>query len=187
LIQARAVDYYEYRNECGFQGVWEVAFDREMIRLANRRGVCLALFSDAYGTPEIGQFVRRRPVLDSVLAAECRPGRHHVVSLHTYGNVHSGPWIFGRWLLFRAALGKRYDAIQYIFTEFGVTNAAGNNDGRGVADCGVATRETLEAIVEYKKHREVLGFALFSVGGSTEWLDLTPCLPQMAEALRGLR
>jgi hypothetical protein len=187
LLQAGAIDYYEYRNECGFIGSWDIAFDREMVRLATQASVCLALFSDSYGTPEPYQFATRRPVFDAVLSAQCQPGKYHVVSLHTYGKVQTGQWLFGRWLMFRAALGSNYNALRYLFTEFGVTNAQGNNDGRGTPNCNVATQETLEALIEYKKHPEVLGFALFSVGSGTEWIDLTPCLPQMARALRRLR
>lgn len=187
LIQAGAIDYYEYRNECGFIGTWDAAFDREMVRLATAARVCLALFSDSYGTPEPYQFVTRRPVFDLVLSTECQPGKRHVVSLHTYGRVQSGQWLFGRWLMFRAALGSQYNALQYLFTEFGVTNAQGNIDGRGTPNCVTATQEIVEAVIEYKKHPEVLGFALFSVGSGTEWIDLTPCLPRIAQALRQLR
>jgi len=182
LLGQGVIDWHELQNECGYPGAtYENAYWLEMLRLAKEKGLCLAVYSDSYGTPEIDQFVSRRPVFDRILSDECQPGRHHIVSLHTYGNVASGEWIFGRWLKFRAALGSQYDELQYVFTEFGVTNAAGNNDGRGSPDCGMAAHETLAAVAEYKKHPEVLGFALFSVGPGSEWVDLTSCLLQIAD------
>jgi hypothetical protein len=187
LLGPGVISRFEVTNECGAPpATWENAFWLETLRLAKQQSICLAIYSDSYGTPEIEQFVARRPVFDRILSEECRPGERHLISLHTYGNVSSGDYIFGRWKLFRSALraiDPKYDALQYVFTEFGVTNAAGNNDGRGTADCGRAALETQQAVAEYKKSPEVLGFALFNVGGGSEWLDLTPCLGQIAATL----
>jgi hypothetical protein len=182
--QGNPVDFREYRNECGFAAQWEVAFDKEIIRLANNAGVCLAIQSYAYGQPEPEQYATLAPVLDAILAQECAPGRRHIIAAHTYGNVQSGIFIFGRWQLFRAAVGSKYDSIQWVFSEFGVSNQQGNNDGRGSPDCPRAALETRQAVDEYRKHPEVLGFSLYSVGSGTEWLDLTPCLGQIAAALQ---
>ncbi len=181
------VTYGEIQNECGWPGAeYENAYWLEILRLANEKGICLALYSDSYGTPEIDQFVSRRPVFDQILKEPCAAGRFHVISLHTYGRVDSGLWIFFRWTLFRDALraiNPKYDKLQFIFTEQGVSNAAGNNDGRGSADCGRAALETQQATAAYQDHPEVVGFALYSFGSGTEWLDLTPCLPQIAASL----
>ncbi|MFA5377880.1 MAG: hypothetical protein WC455_19170, partial [Dehalococcoidia bacterium] len=185
--QNSPISRFEYRNECSHAHSWEVAFDREIIRLANADHLCLAVFSHGYGNPEIEEFVELSPVLDDILKTECRPGERHVVALHTYGRPDSGLWIFFRWTLFRDALhaiNPKYDAIQYVFSEQGVTNSAGQIDGRGSADCPRAAIETRQAVDAYKPHSEVIGFALFSVGGSTEWLDLTGCLGQIAAALQ---
>ena len=71
------VDYFEYRNECVYQGAWEVAFDVRMIERANANNICLLAFSDAPGHPELMEHINRRPVLDAMLERECRPGRWH--------------------------------------------------------------------------------------------------------------
>jgi hypothetical protein len=182
--QGSPVNYYEYRNECRFSGSWEIAFDKEIIRLANIDGVCLAIQSYAYGQPEPEEYATLAPVLDAILAQECAPGKRHIIASHTYGNIQSGEWIFGRWLKFRAAVGSKYDGIQWVFSEFGLTNTDGANNGRGTPECPRAALETQQAVIEYKKHPEVLGFSIFSFGAGTEWSDYTPCLPQIAAALQ---
>jgi hypothetical protein len=184
LLEPGPVDYYEYRNECGHAGAWEVAFDREIVRLANEAGMCLAVLSYAYGQPELDQFAALAPLFDDILERPCQPGKQHLIALHTYGRIDSGAWIFGRWRLFRQALGPKYNNLQFIFTEMGITNAQGNADGRGTADCGIAAKEAAELTAEFHKFPEIVGYNLYSVGGSTEWLDLTSCLNQIAAALQ---
>ena len=173
----RVVDYFEYRNECGFAGAWEVAFDRQMLRRASASEICLLAFSDAYGTPELHEFAQRRPVLDEMLAQPCRPGQWHGIALHGYSKHDSGPWLFGRWRLFREAVGHKYDAIQYWFTEWGVPNSRGEYDGRGTPDCAAMAAEL--AIVDpiLRDDPGVGGYHGYSVGGGSEWIDITPCLP----------
>ena len=157
-------------------GDWEIAFDRQMIRRANASGVCLLLFSDAPGRPEPHEFARRAPVLDLALDTECAPGRHHAVALHTYFGSSSGKWLFGRWQLFREALGPKDDSVMYWFTEYGVPNADGQSEGRGPANCDAVRAEMQAADAAYRAAPEVGGYHAYSVGESQEWTDLTPCL-----------
>ena len=172
-------DFYEYRNECRMVGDWEVAFDRRMIQRATASGVCLLAFSDAPGNPEIAQFAQRRPVLDAMLAQECQPGRWHGIAHHIYYGRDSGPWLFGRWQLFRAALGPRYDALAWWFTEYGVPAQDGSVTGRGPADCGAVRAEMSAADALFRAAPEVGGYHAYSVGQSAEWTDLTGCLPAL--------
>jgi SH3-like domain-containing protein len=181
------IDFFEERNECIWAEQWEVAYQKEIIRLANQSHVCLALFSYFYGYPEPEQFAQLTPILDAVLATECQPGKHHVLAVHTYGNVSSGKYIWGRWDMLRQtviAIDPRYAGLRWAMTEFGLTSAQGTNDGRGSPDCGRAALETRQAVDEYKKHPEVLGFGIYSFGGNTEWIDFTECLPMIAAALQ---
>jgi hypothetical protein len=163
-----AVDYFEIRNECAFVGAWEVAFDLRLIQLANRAGVCLAMFSDAYGNPEIAQFTQRQPVLDAMLTQPCAPGRHHVVAAHIYEGVSGGPWKFGRYRLFLAALPERYRRLQWMITEYSY------GDGRGVVDCAQLWTDAHEA--DAALGPEVIGIHLYSVGSGTEWSDVSVCI-----------
>jgi len=169
-------DYYEYRNECLFVGDWEIAFDRRMVERASASGVCLLLFSDGPGNPEVYQFAQRRPVLDAVLDHPCDRDRLHAVALHNYYGRESGDWLFGRWQMFRAALGPKYDSILYWFTEQGMPDQTGKVDGRGTADCAAARAEMAAVDAVYRAAPEVGGYHVYSVGHSTEWMDLTPCL-----------
>lgn len=173
----RVVDYFEYRNECVFAGAWEVAFDRQMLRRASAAGICLLAFSDAPGTPELAQFAQRRPVLDEMVTQPCRPGVRHGIALHIYFGRNSGPWLFGRWRLFRQAVGTKYDALAYWFTEYGVPNVDGQLEGRGAPDCGAIRDELATADAIFRDDAGVAGYHAYSVGGGTEWLDLSPCLP----------
>ena len=183
-----AAGWEEITNECGYPGAeWENAFWLRILELAKTKQMCIALYSDSFGTPEIDQFVARKPVLDKILSETCQSGKYHIISLHTYGRPDSGMWIFFRWLLFRDALRKidpKYDWLQFAMTEQGITNNSGNNDGRGSADCGVAAKETVAAVNIYRNHPEILGFALYSFGGGTEWLNLEGCIDEIARALQ---
>ncbi|MCZ2099570.1 MAG: hypothetical protein LC121_25565 [Anaerolineae bacterium] len=169
-------DLIEYRNECLFVGDWEVAFDRRMVERASASGVCLLLFSDAPGTPEIAQFAQRRPVLDLALKLPCDRGRRHGIAHHIYFGRDSGAWLFGRWQLFRAALGPRYDALAWWFTEYGVPAEDGTVTGRGPADCGAVRAEMGAADATFRAAPEVGGYHAYSVGQSAEWTDIAGCL-----------
>jgi hypothetical protein len=189
LLTPGLVTWYEAANECGAQpSDWENAFWIRILDLADSRGLCMSVFSDSYGTPEVDQFVARSLIFDRILSGpRCKNGERHIISLHVYGNTASGPWIWGRWLLFRDALlaiDPKYAGLRFAFTEFGVTNAQNQNDGRGSADCGRAAQETADAVKAYRAHPEIVGFMLYSFGSGTEWLDLQPCVSQIAAVLQ---
>jgi len=173
------VDYFEYRNELSFEGEWEIAFDLRIIEHANTAGVCLAMFSDGYGNPTLIQFDQRTPVLDAMLAQECQPGRHHVIAAHSYSRYDSGPWLFDRWLLqrdyWRGLHGPKYDAIQWLFTEFGLRDTNGEYDGRGVADCVSARTELSIIDAKFAAHEEVIGYQIFGYGSLPPWYDWSAC------------
>jgi hypothetical protein len=162
------IDYFEVRNECLFVGAWEVAFDLRLIELANRAGACLAMFSDAYGNPQISEFVQRQPVLDAMLAQPCAPGRYHAIGYHVYEGVAGGPWKFGRYRLFLAALPARVRRLPWLATEYSV------GDGRGPMDCAAMWADAREAEAQFGP--EVIGFMLYSVGSGSEWTDISGCL-----------
>jgi len=186
LLVSGLVGYFEYRNECRFMGEWEIQFDLRMLQRANADHLCLAMFSDGYGNPEPLEFAMRIPVFKAMLATECQPGKHPVIALHTYGNVSSGQWIFFRWRLFLDLLPPWAEDMQFVFTEFGVTNTEGKNDGRGVADPVTVAREIADAVREYQKYPEVIGFHVFSVGHSPEWIDVTNAFKTISAFLKPL-
>lgn len=165
------VDYFETINECGAPSwQWERDFWLHILDLANAANVCLAVFSDAYGTPEIAVWNARRPILDAMLEDECMPGRRHVLSLHNYEGAQSGDWMFGRWRLIMTLLGDMYRAIPIIFTEYGYAT------GDAPADCPRFWADWLLAESEFRADAQIWGVAHFSVGSSARWTDLTPCL-----------
>lgn len=187
LIQADRNDYehdvidlFEYRNELIFVGDWEIQFDLQMLKLATEHNVCLGAFSDGYGNPTLAQFNQRQPVLEYMLTTECQPGRHHVIATHSYSKYDSGMWYFDRWQTFRATLedafGPRYNALYWVFTELGVPNTKGDYDGRGTPDCPKALRELDIVGNIFKLHQEVVGYTIFAMGLSDEWLDWSKCL-----------
>jgi len=165
-------DYFEYRNECVFTGEWEIQFDRRMVALANRTGICLALFSDAYGNPRVAEFAQRKPVLDMVLATECQPGKHHLVAYHVYEGVVGGRWLIRRPDLERRALGSAYDALRWVITEYGY------GDGRGAADCAAFAADDRLAWVYYAEREYVVGYQHFAMGAGP-WTDVGRCLERL--------
>jgi len=170
------IDFFEYRNECVWAGDWEIAFDRQMVKRASAAGVCLMAFSDAPGQPEVHEFAQRKPVLDLMLESPCDRDRLHGIALHNYYGLLSGPWLFGRWQLFREAIGPKYDALAIWFTEFGVRATDGSVIGRGQPDCAAMHSDVKDADKQFAKDAGVGGYALYSVGGGTEWMDITDCL-----------
>lgn len=173
------IDFFEYRNELGFVGEWEIQFDIQMMRRANAVKVCLGIFSDGYGNPTIVQFNMRTPVLDYMVAHPCQPGKRHIIADHSYSRYDSGPWLFGRWKLqmdtLRGIHGPKYDVLFWMFTEFGVPNTQGEYDGRGVPNCPRALDELDIVDGIFADAREVAGYHIFAMG-SPGWLDYTPCL-----------
>jgi len=173
-------DYIEYRNECRFVGAWEVAFDKRMIERGTASGVCLLAFSDAPGNPEVSEFVQRKPVLDAMLAKPCKGNRYHGIAHHIYYGRGSGSHLFGRYKLFRDALGSKYAPLVWWFTEYGMPAADGTYIGRGAPDCAAVKAEA-DAIDDlFRRDAQVGGYCAYSVGHGTEWMDLTPCLQLLA-------
>ncbi len=170
------VDYFEVVNECGAPyWRWENAFWLRALELASAARVCLAVFSDAYGTPELITWNARRPILDTMLSTECMPGRRHALSLHSYEGAESGDWKFGRWRLIMTLLGEEYRAIPIIFTEYGYAT------GDAPADCPRFWADWLLAEAQYANDPQIWGVAHFSVGASGVWTDVGACLGQMVK------
>jgi len=164
-------DFFELVNECGAAYfTWENAFWIRTLENANLAGVCIAVFSDAYGTPELFQFVARRPVLNKMLSSECKPGMHHAVAVHSYEGANSGMWKFGRWRLYLDALGSEYEKLPWLVTEYGY------NLGTGAVNCDAFVTDWREAAKRYAPHTEIWGAMVFSVGASLQWTDVTACL-----------
>jgi hypothetical protein len=164
-------DYLELVNECGTPAsAWETAFWLRALENANLAGVCLALFSDSYGTPEILQFQFRAAILDQVLAQPCGPGRYHAMALHSYEGASSGEWKFGRWRLFLAALGEKYRAVPILFTEYAY------NTGNPPVDCGALWADWTQAARVLEADPQIWGAEYFNVSPVGQWADVSKCL-----------
>ncbi|MFA6270896.1 MAG: hypothetical protein WC657_06860 [Candidatus Paceibacterota bacterium] len=175
------VDFYEVVNECLGDQAWYTQFTLRLEELANNAGVCLLLFSDSPGNPAIlTDWQARKPALDYALAHPCQSGRTHGVAQHVYGiqpgvvPTATGQWIFGRHNLILALMGSKYAALPWYFSEWGIGN------GRGVVDCGALQADARKALSIYNNEPEVVGFAIWNVGGNpssaTDWTDITGCL-----------
>jgi hypothetical protein len=164
-------DFYELTNECGYGGsAFERAFWGRMIEHANAAGVCLALFSDSYGTPTTLEFQFRAPILDLALAQECKPGKRHIIAMHSYEGVNSGDWKFGRWRLFMSTMAAKYKAVPIVFTEYAY------NSGSGKVDCGALWTDWARAEREYSADPQVLGALYFNASPVGGWMDISSCL-----------
>jgi Bacterial SH3 domain len=164
------VDYYEVVNEClQPASAWFNAFWIRTFENASMAGICIAAFSDTVGTPEIIEYQFRAPALDWMLTHECQPGRRHVIAHHTYWGVGGGDWLFGRWKMFVKALGQKYEALDWVFTEYSL------GDGRQALDCGALWRDWQQANVIYTTDPHVLGGLYFNVSPVGEWSDVSPC------------
>lgn len=164
------VDYFELLNECGTpSSTWDNTFWQRVLDHAKINGVCLALYSESYGSPEPIQYQYRTPVLDRILIEECQPGRHHIIALHIYEGVAGGDWKFGRWRLFLQALGPKYSALRWYVSEYGYAK------GTGTVDCAAFRADWTLAEKEFAKNGDILGAALFGVSEQGQWSDFSPC------------
>ena len=149
---------------------YENVFYLRLLELANNAGLCTVLFSDAYGNPQIDEFAARRPVLDAMLSRRCANGRYHAIGYHVYQGVSGGDWLFGRYRLFMAAVGRQYERLPILVTEY----SAGT--GRGAVDCAALWRDQQAA--ERAFSAQIVGYHLYSVGQGSEWSDISSCLGQ---------
>jgi hypothetical protein len=164
------VDYFEVINEAGYPGsAWDNAFWLRTLDNAKSAGLCLAIYSESYGTPEITAYQFRTPVLDRLLSEECRPGKHHIIALHIYEGVAGGDWKFGRWKLFLQALGPKYNALRWYVSEYGYSK------GTGAVDCAAFRADWTQAEKAFAQAGDILGVAIFAVGGQGQWSDFSSC------------
>lgn len=184
LVQA---DYYEIINECLPPIEWLLAFSIEAMRVAGERGQCLLLFSFGPGNPTIDQFSQLLPAYQYALEHPCQPGRHHGIALHAYGIdtrtlvSESGIYLGLRHRLYYAhILSQIPQAIQIpvLLTE------AGAGDGSSPFACEDVTRDVIQYTRELEYDPYIRGFHLWTMGGPQgRWLDVTPCLPMIGDAL----
>ena len=185
--QGVQADYFEITNECLPPVEWLTAFSIEAMRQAEQFGECLLLFSFSPGRPEPEYFLQLKPVFQYALEHPCANGRYHGMALHAAGRdahtlaTDSGVAMGLRHrLLYGALLAEMPEAAQIpvYLTE------AGPGNGRILFPCNEITREALQFTQQLEHDPYVQGFHLWNVGtGASGWADITPCLPQIADAL----
>ena len=179
-------DYYELTNECHPPIDWEIPFWIEAMRIAGEQQECLLMFSFASGNPEPAEYAQLLPIYEYALQHPCQPGRYHGIALHAYGMStlvsESGLYLGLRHRLFYAQLLAQLPQAMLIpvyLTE------AGAGDGRNPSKytCEDIRRDVLQYTNELQFDPYVRGFHLWNVGKIDEWVDLTPCLPMIGDAL----
>jgi hypothetical protein len=164
------VDYFEVINEAGYPGsAWDNAFWLRTLDNAKAAGICIAIYSESYGTPEITAYQFRTPVLDRLLSDECLPGRHHIIALHVYEGYAGGDWKIGRWRLFLAALGPKYAALRWYVSEYGY------NLGTEPVNCAAFRQDWSKSGPLFAQNGDIIGVALFAFGGQGQWTDYSGC------------
>ncbi len=198
-------DYYEVINECWPPSMRVmVDFSIRIAQLAARDGRAILAFSWYPGAPEIADW----DVLYDYLAwADANPlpdGRHHGIALHAAGyapadQVPPGswvndPWIAGRHELVNARLlqTKNYSLKQFqgpiVITELGWDDGYQSTSMGALGwDCAAYGRAVARTIEVLSQQGLVDGFHVwnFGSGGTTKWVDLSRCLPQIAAAAGG--
>lgn len=180
-------DYYEIINECLPPIDWLNEFSIEAMRIASAQGQCLLLFSFASGNPDVAVFDQLRPAIRFAAENPCRPGQHHGIALHAYGIgrttlvSESGLYLGFRHRLFFSSLLSEYPEVLRLpiyLTE------AGPGDGSAPFTCEAIARDVVQYTNQLESDPYILGFHLWTTGGVTgRWLDVTPCLPAIGDAL----
>ncbi|MCD4685025.1 MAG: hypothetical protein K8S97_03710 [Anaerolineae bacterium] len=179
-------DYYEYMNECPAPLDWIAQFSIEMMKLAAADGRCLLLFSFPGGNPNMADFNQLLPAYEFAVNNPCAPGRTHGVAIHAYSLEdsrlvsESDVWIAMRHrILYERLLATVPQAAElpmYI-TEMGI------GGGTIMPACDMIIRDVLQYTYQVEEDPYVQGFHLWNVGSGAQWYDVTPCLPELAEAL----
>jgi len=179
-------DYYEFINECPAPMSWLAAFSIEAMKIANEQGRCLLLFSFPGGNPDMQTFNDLLPAYQYALEHPCAPGRTHGIALHAYSMEdtrlvsESDVWVALRHRVLRErlllTLPEAADLPVYI-TELGI------GGGTLMPGCEMIIRDALQYTYQLEEDPYVKGFHLWSVGTGAQWYDITPCLPDLADAL----
>lgn len=182
-------DYYELFNECGADSMdWIAQFSVEAMRLANEQGRCLLLLSFPAGSPEPKDMNDLLPVYEYALAHPCQPGRMHGIALHAYSAYAEGRisdkdvFIAFRHRVLYDYLREKRPAVLEVpvfYTELG------QGFGFEIDSCEDITLDMLQYTNHLEQDPYVKGFAVWNVGGGEgiPWVDITDCLPLMADAL----
>lgn len=179
-------DYYELMNECLPPVEWLIPFSIEAMRLATQQGRCLLLLSYAGGNPEVAQFTQLLPVYQYALLNPCQSMRYHGIALHSYSghkNVllsESDPWMGLRHRKFYEQILPLLPEAAYLplyLTE------AGPGDGRTDFKCEDIARDMMQFTRQLESDPYVKGFHLWTLGTLQEWVNVTPCVPMLGDAL----
>lgn len=179
-------DYYEYMNECPAPLDWLAQFSIEMMKLAAADGRCLLLFSFPGGNPNMADFNQLLPAYEYAVQNPCAPGRTHGVALHAYSMEdnklvsESDVWVAMRHrIIYERLLATvpQAAALPVYITEMGI------GGGTNMPACDMIIRDVLQYTYQVEEDPYVKGFHLWSVGAGAQWYDVTPCLPDLADAL----
>ncbi len=179
-------DYFEYMNECPAPLDWIAAFSLEMMKLANQDERCLLLFSFPGGNPDMDVFNQLLPALEYAAENPCAPGRTHGIALHAYSTrddmlaSESDVWLVMRHRIVRERLQMvlpQAAQLPIYITEFGI------GGGTLMPACETIIRDALQYIYQVEEDPYVKGIHLWSVGSGAQWYDITPCLPDLTDAL----
>jgi hypothetical protein len=185
---AGAVDYWEPINEPLGGGVSTAAYERlaklmiHCMDLAEQRGLRLALFSFSAGTPEWDDMTA---IVDTGVFARAKAGGH-ILALHegVYGDVPITQWygpehtipgapsipdtgsLTGRYRYWYYLLQQRDQVIPLFISEFYA--------GGGYAD-SARVNDVKKRFEWYDRQLQrddyVLGFAPFTLGPTSQWVD----------------
>ncbi len=179
-------DYYEYINECPVGHEWLTGFSIAAMQIANERGRCLLLYSFAGGTPDVDQMDVLLPAYQFAAENECQPGRHHGIALHAYSMEdkrlvsETNEWLSLRHRKMVEVLQTTYPPgaeLPVYITELGI------GGGQVFPGCDAIVRDAVQYMYLLEDDPYVHGFHLWSVGAGTQWYDITPCLPALADAV----
>lgn len=181
-----------------------VDFSIRIAQLAARDGRAILAFSWYPGAPEIADW---DVLYDYLVWADANPlpdGRHHGVALHAAGyappeQVPAGSWVNDVWVAGRHTLvnarllqTKGYSLKQFkgpiYITELGWDDGYQSTSmgslGWGCAQYAAAVARTRTVLSE-QGIIDGIHIWNFGSGGTTIWVDLSPCAAQIAQRLNG--
>ena len=179
-------DYYELMNECPATLQWIAEFSIEAMKIANEEGRCLLLFSFPGGNPDMQVFNDLLPAYKYAVENPCAPGRTHGIALHAYSlqdtrlTSESDVWIALRHRVLHERLLLSLPeaaSLPVYITEMGI------GGGTFLPPCEWIVRDALQYTYQLEEDPYVKGFHLWNVGSGAQWYDITPCLPDLTDAL----
>lgn len=179
------IDFYEYNNECFAS--FDPQFAIRAMEMMIPKGLCPLILTWSGGWGEINQWLDMKPAFDYALSHPCGTWpngsiKYVGIALHAYdlGMGLDSIWGNLRYTWLCDLTPGVCETLGVYFTEWG----GSYTDETAPVDCNQMLNDYLWAINYYSNDSRVRAIFQWSMGGGTQWRDVTPCVDYVASNIR---